>query len=78
MAGKAKPVHVVPRDGEWAVVREGNQRASSLHPTQAEAERVGRPAARADQAEFYLHGTDGRIRKRDSYGNDPNPPRDKR
>ncbi|GHJ13196.1 DUF2188 domain-containing protein [Micromonospora sp. AKA38] len=78
MPGKAKPVHVVPRDGDWAVVREGNQRASSVHATQAEAERAGRPAARADQTEFYLHGRDGQIRERDSYGNDPNPPRDAR
>ncbi|WP_327032341.1 DUF2188 domain-containing protein [Micromonospora ureilytica] len=80
MAGKAepKPVHVVPRDGQWAVTREGNQRASSLHPTQADAEKAGRPAARVDQTEFYLHGSDGQIRKRDSYGNDPNPPRDAR
>ncbi|MEU8068585.1 MULTISPECIES: DUF2188 domain-containing protein [unclassified Micromonospora] len=78
MADKPKPVHVVPRDGAWAVVREGNQRASSLHPTQAEAERAGRPVARADQTEFYLHGRNGQIRERDSYGNDPNPPRDSR
>ncbi|MDG4802195.1 DUF2188 domain-containing protein [Micromonospora sp. WMMD980] len=56
MPGKAKPVHVVPRDGDWAVVREGNRRASSVHSTQAGAEKVGRPAARAGETEFYLHG----------------------
>lgn len=75
MAGK-KPVHVTPRGGEgWAVVREGNERASSIHPTQAEAEQVGREAARRDHTEFYLHGRDGQIRERDSYGRDPYPPR---
>lgn len=71
-----KPVHVVPHGDGWAIKREGNQRASSLHDTQAEAERVGRPVARADQTEFYLHGRDGQIRQKDSYGNDPNPPKD--
>lgn len=42
---RGKPVHVVPQDGRWAVKREGNQRASSLHDTQAEAEGAGRPVA---------------------------------
>lgn len=74
---RAKPVHIVPQDGRWAVKREGNQRASSLHDTQAEAERAGRPVARTEQTEFYLHGRDGQIREKDSYGNDPNPPKDK-
>ena len=75
---RKKAVHVVPRGDHWAVEREGNQRASSLHDTQAEAERTGRPVARADKTEFYLHGRDGQIRKKDSYGNDPNPPKDAR
>jgi hypothetical protein len=56
----------------------GSERASSLHDIQAEAERAGRPLARADHTEFLLHGQDGRIRERDSYGNDPNPPKDAR
>lgn len=70
-------MHVVPQDGRWAAKREGNQRASSLHDTQAKAERAGRPVARTEQTEFYLHGKDGQIRQKDSYGNDPNPPKDK-
>lgn len=76
MSGK-KPVHVVPHNGAWAVKREGAQRVSSTHKTQAEAEAVGRPAAKQDGTEFFLHNREGQIRQRDSYGNDPNPPRDK-
>jgi hypothetical protein len=68
---KPKNVHVTPRDDGWAVMREGNQRASSVHPTQKEAEKVGRQAARKDQTEFFLHNRQGAIRQRDSYGNDP-------
>jgi hypothetical protein len=75
---KGKPVHVVPRDERWAVEREGNSRASSLHDTQSGAERAGRPTAKADKTEFLLHGRDGRIRQRDSYGNDPYPPKDRK
>ncbi len=77
MATSKKPVHVVPHEGGWAVEREGNQRPSSVHRTQAEAEQVGRTTARRDQTEFNLHGRDGQIREKDSYGNDPNPPKDK-
>ncbi len=77
MAGK-KPVHVVPHNGGWAVRREGNERVSSQHDTQAQAERAGRSTARGDQTEFFLHGRDGQIREKDSYGNDPNPPKDAR
>lgn len=74
-----RPVHVTPRDdGNWSVQRQGGQRASSVHDTQAEAESEGRRLARQDETEFFLHGRDGQIRERDSYGNDPNPPRDKR
>jgi Uncharacterized protein conserved in bacteria (DUF2188) len=67
---KKKPVHVTPREDGWAVVREGSQRASSVHPTQKEAEKAGRQAARKDQTEFVLHNRQGQIRERDSYGSD--------
>ena len=76
MAANKKPIHVVPHDAGWAVEREGGQRASSVHRTQAEAEQAGRSKARADQTEFILHNRKGEIRARDSYGNDPFPPRD--
>ncbi len=70
-----KDVHVTPRaDGDWNVLRAGGERASSVHRTQAEAEAAGRRLARQDQVEFNLHGRDGRIREKDSYGNDLNPP----
>ena len=68
-------IHVTPRDDGWAVMREGNQRASSIHPTQKEAEKAGRQAARKDKTEFFLHNRQGEIRQRDSYGHDPFPPR---
>ncbi len=74
MANK-KNVHVTPQSGKWAVKREGSQRASSLHDTQKEAEKRGRQTARNDKTEFVLHGKQGQIRERDSYGNDPHPPK---
>ena len=61
------PVHVEPRQDGWAVVREGNERATSVHPTQAEAAQEGRELARRDETEFFLHAQDGRIREHNSY-----------
>lgn len=72
---REKPVHVVPDGERWAVRREQARRASSLHDTQAAAEQAGRDLARRDQTEFLLHGRNGQIRERDSYGNDPYPPK---
>ena len=71
---KRDGVHVTPHDDGWQVRREGAQRARSVHRTQADAEESGRATALREGTEFYLHGRDGRIRERDSYGNDEFPP----
>jgi hypothetical protein len=68
-------VHIVPRDGNWAVVREHADRDSSHHRTQAEAIEAGRNTAEREGVELFIHREDGRIRARDSYGHDPFPPR---
>jgi hypothetical protein len=64
-------IHVVPSGAEWAVKREGDDEPLSVHLSQEEAETAGRAHARADNVEFELHGKDGRIRQKASYGNDP-------
>lgn len=51
--------------GQWVV------RISGQYQTQDGAEAVGRSVARALKTEFVLKSRTGRIRKRDSYGNDP-------
>jgi hypothetical protein len=63
-------VHTVPRDGGWANVRSGSGRASSVHRTQAEAIERGREIAQNSGVEHVIHGTNGRIRASNSYGND--------
>ncbi len=70
-----KNQHVVPHDDKWAVRGEGNDRATSLHDTQREAIDVARQIARNQESELFVHGRGGRIRERDSYGNDPFPPK---
>lgn len=66
-------IHTVPDpDGKgWKVTREGQARALARATTQAEADKRGRATARKDKVEYSLHGRDGRVRAKDSYGNDP-------
>jgi sporulation protein YlmC with PRC-barrel domain len=64
---KQPSVHVEKRDDGWAVIREGNQRATSVYPTQAEAAKEGRHIARRGKTEFFLHAQNGRIREHSSY-----------
>ena len=65
--------HVRARQDGWAVVREGNERATSVHPTQAEAANEGRDIARKEETEFFLHARDGRVREHNSYVKDEPP-----
>ncbi len=70
-----KGQHVVPRSGKWAVRKSGADRVTRKYATQGEAIKAARDIARNQRTEVYIHGRDGRIRERDSYGNDPFPPK---
>ena len=70
-----KQIHVIPHNDGWAVKGAGAQRASSLHPTKSEAFKAGRDSAVSKNAELFVHNMDGKIGYRNSYGNDPCPPR---
>lgn len=68
--------HVTPRqDGKWQVKAEGAQRATAVTRTQGDAIRIARNIARNQSSELFIHRPNGTIRARDSYGNDPYPPR---
>ena len=67
--------HVVPGPEGWSVRRAGASRATKNFSTQKDAIDAGREIARNQGTELYVHGTDGRIRERSSYGRDPHPPR---
>jgi hypothetical protein len=73
-----KNVHVTPHPDGWAVKKDGAERASSVHKTQAEAAKAGREAAITEKSELRIHGRDGKIRDSDSFGNDPHPPKDRK
>lgn len=67
--------HVVPKDDHWAVQGAGANRATVVVDTQKEAIERARQIARHQGSEVLVHGRNGRIRERDSYGNDPFPPK---
>lgn len=73
-----KNIHIVPDGNRWAVKREGKESPLSTHRTKELADNTGRPVARRDKVEIVIHGKDGRIQDKDSFGNDPYPPKDKK
>ena len=72
--GNGKNVHVVPHEDGWATRTEGASRAGKVHRTQDQAWDAARGTAKDRGAEAFLHGRDGRIRERNSFGSDPYPP----
>lgn len=72
-AAMSNAIHVVPSDGGWDVREEDSGRTKHFE-TQDEALKVGRALAQRNRSEHVIHGRDGRIRQRDSYGRDPFPP----
>ena len=67
--------HVVPYKDRWAVRGGGSQKVSSVHRTQKEAISSARNTAIRQRTEVVIHRPNGQIRDRNSYGNDPYPPR---
>jgi hypothetical protein len=73
-----KDIHVVPFQGNWAVKKEGVKTPVSIHYKKANAEEKAIQLGKKAKVEVVYHGKDGRIQDSDSYGNDPNPPKDKK
>jgi len=71
----AKQVHVTKRDNGWAVKSAGSEKAVKVTSTQKEAIEVGKSIAKNQQSELVIHGTDGKIREKNSYGKDNHPPK---
>ena len=62
-------------DGGWKVVRANAGRATRNFDTQREAIEYARNISRKGNAELVIHGADGRTITRETYVNDPKPPR---
>lgn len=73
-----KSQHVVPVGTNWGVRGENNSKLTSMHSTQTDAIRAAREIAINQHSEVVIHRKDGTIRDKDSYGNDPYPPKDRK
>lgn len=72
MAGNIETYH---EDGQWKNRQQGNDRASKVHGTKAGAQARGREMAKNRGVEHIIKKKNGTIGERNSYGNDPNPPK---
>jgi uncharacterized protein YdaT len=70
-----KNIHVVHDGEQWKVKQENAMRSSGNFGTQREAIDRARQIAQNNGQEVAIHGLDGRIREKHSYGNDPYPPK---
>ncbi len=71
--------HVFPvRDGFWSVKRGGAARASKTFEVKSDAVNFGRHLSTNHNGELVIHRKDGTIQSADSFGYDPNPPKDRK
>jgi hypothetical protein len=67
--------HIIAKsNGAWSVKRTGAERASGNYPTKAAAvTNAKRLVTKDGGGELIIHGKDGRVSSRSSFGNDPKP-----
>jgi hypothetical protein len=73
-----KSNHVVPSSSGWAVKKSGADRASKVFETKDKAVDYGRELSKSEKTELFIHKSNGMIQNRNSYGNDPHPPIDRK
>ena len=73
----AKNIHTVFNSERhmWENKTEGTGKPISSHHTKENALDNGEKFAKESEVEHFIHGKDGKIQERNSYGNDPFPPR---
>ena len=75
---KGKNQYVVPTKDGWGVRGEGNSKLTVKTDNKADALKIGKVIAKNQQSELTILKKDGKIQNKNSYGNDPFPPCDKK
>ena len=70
-----KNQHVVPHGKDWAIKGAGNSKYTQITDTQSEAIDIAKSIAQNQGTELFIHNRHGQIRERNTYGDDPNPPK---
>ncbi|GGK20559.1 hypothetical protein GCM10007962_13360 [Yeosuana aromativorans] len=73
-----KNQYVVPTDDGWGVKGEKNEKLTKKFNKKAEAVDYAKDIAKNQKSELTILKKDGKIQNKNSYGNDPNPPKDKK
>lgn len=75
---KAPTQRVTPRpDGKWQHKEDGAKKATKVSDTKQPVIDSAVSTGKKKGGEVVIHNKDGKIGSKDSYGNDPNPPKDK-
>ena len=72
---RSHQIHTIHRPGGWGNKSAGASRVAKIYPTKAAAQTAGRKTAINQKAEHIIHNKNGQIGSRNSYGNDPFPPK---
>lgn len=67
--------HVVPSSEGWRVQKDNSKKATKIFDNQEDAISYARKVAINQQSELSIHGKNGKIREKNSYGKDAFPPR---
>ena len=71
----SKNIHITKSGSKWKVLTAGANKAIALFDTQKEAIERGTEIAQNRKSEILIHGRNGKIRERNTFGNDPFPPK---
>lgn len=73
-------IHTIYNDDRvmWETKKEGQAKPLASSHTKVVAERKSIKEAKEAGVEHIIHNKEGKITDKDSYGNDPIPPRDKK
>jgi uncharacterized protein with von Willebrand factor type A (vWA) domain len=63
------------KNKNWENKKDGAEKSSSNAKTKKSAEELGRAQAKKEQLEHKIKNKDGKYSRRNSYGNDPHPPK---
>lgn len=72
---KGKNQHVVKHKKGWAVRGANNQKVTKVTSTQKEAIEIAKDIAINQKSELLIHGENGQIREKNTYGVDNHPPK---
>jgi Uncharacterized protein conserved in bacteria (DUF2188) len=68
--------HVVPQGKNWGVKPAGGSKLTKAFDKKQDAIDYATLIAQNQKTELIVHKADGTIQNKNSFGNDPNPPKD--